>query len=457
MIVIAFIFLLNTNLFAQELHYFIQMALENNLELKSQEISEKIQEINLKKAKKGEFYPEIGLSLTTSQSKEIIEVEGIKEETKTKEKPTLNLDAIIQRPHPFGGRLKLILKGSSYLGENNEKAEISLQLEEPMSIYERKEIKTPLKDEMEDLLISKINFEKTREDMLYDVICSYCEILKLGFSISLKENELRNLQDTLEIANLKLEKGMAAELDVLQISLQLKETELELARQREEKRGKEVRFFNLLGIEPKTFQGRGCVEDINIEKLKERIDKDVKLDQIPEIRIKNVEIEKLKRAIAKAKAKNLPLIIPSWTITKEEKKKEEKIGISISFTLYDKGIKKEDVKNASLSLLEKEISLKSLISNIMIEIKETLQQIEDKERKQKVLRENISLQEKIGEISKIKYERGLISAKGLLDVNRDLAKQKDELASQDIELFLLYINFLKLKGGLFNAYKENIF
>ncbi|MEW6102443.1 MAG: TolC family protein [bacterium] len=448
-----------TLLFADSLNTFITLALENNPELIIEKYQLNKQEVSLKKAKKAEFYPEISLSLTTSLSKETVELkdeEGkeYKQTTKTKEKPTLEAITGISRPHPLGGKLKLNLKLSDVIDEKDkEKGELSIESEEPISLYQRKVIKEPLLDEKEDLLLSEISLNKKIEETIYNVISSYCELQRLSSSIIVKENEFNDLMGTLEIAKAKLEKGIIPELDLFQISLQLKSSEIELSGLRREREEKEIRFLQLLGI--KELGER--IEKENWEKRIERLKGLKIMEDNLEIKIKEIEIERLKRGLKEAKSKNSPIFIPSWTIIKEKERKEEKIGLSLKFYLYDKGIKKEEIKIQEASLKQEEISLQSLVSDIKIEISERENGIKDKEKRILVLKENIQLAEKIYEITKIKQERGLIFSKEMLEAEQDVTKQKNELINQEIGLFLDYIELKKLKGGLYNAYQENLF
>ncbi|MEW6007772.1 MAG: TolC family protein [bacterium] len=305
---------------------FITLAIENNQELKIERLALNKQEFSFKKARKAEFYPEVSLSLSASEAKETVELkdeEGkeYKQTTKTKQKPTLEAITGISRPHPLGGKLKLNLKLSGVIDEKDkEKGELSLESEEPISLYQRKVIKEPLLDEKEDLLLSEISLNKKIEDLIYNVISSYCELQRLSSSIMVKENEFNDLKDTLEIAKAKLEKGIIPELDVFQISVSLKTCEIELSSLRREREEKWVRFLYLLGTSSARLEIKDCNWNERIKRLKEL--KIERRENNLELKIKNIEIERAKRALKEARAENAPIFVPSYTITIDEIKKQ---------------------------------------------------------------------------------------------------------------------------------------
>ena len=100
---------------ALDLSTAIKLALENNPSLQSERLSLSKEEIILNKARRQEFYPEIEAKITQGETKETSwekDEEGVERKvtTKTKDKPALEIDAGISRPHPLGGKLKLNLK-----------------------------------------------------------------------------------------------------------------------------------------------------------------------------------------------------------------------------------------------------------------------------------------------------------------------------------------------------------
>ena len=61
-----------------------------------------------------------------------------------------------------------------------------------------------------------------------------------------------------------------------------------------------------------------------------------------------------------------------------EIRKNQKFGLSLSLTLYDKGIKKEEIKEAKINLSAARLELKNLLSSIKIDIAETMGDIDNR-------------------------------------------------------------------------------
>ncbi len=448
-------------LYSLEINTAIQLALENNLELQVERLSLSKEEINLNKAKKSEFYPEIEAKITSGETKKIAwekNEEGIEERvvTRTREKPTLEIDSMISRPHPLGGKLKINLKTTTILENNQDTWEVKLESEEPLSSYQRRNIKDPIKDERLSLSLAKLNLKERINEIIYQVIESFCELQNLGLSLKIKEKELKDLNDNLEISKLKAEKGIIPEMDIIQIELQISSVFNEIESLKKEKRTKLARFSKQIGTKTEDMQAKESLKD-EIEKIKNYPFDLEDLNRLSQIQRKQIEIEQAKRSLSWASSKNLPVFIPSYSVSGAKKEREEKLGFSVSFALYDKGIKKEEIRLAEASLSQIEIELKDLVSSIKIDIAENLDSINNRQMRLKTLEKDISLSEKLYEIAKIKYARGLISAKDLLEYQRDLFGKKANLFSENIELFLDYIKQFKIKGELYNAYKKDIF
>jgi outer membrane protein TolC len=74
-----------------------------------------------------------------------------------------------------------------------------------------------------------------------------------------------------------------------------------------------------------------------------------------------------------------------------------------------------------------------------------------------VYQKDISLSEKLYEIARVKYERGLISAKDLLEYQRDVFHKQKSIFELQTDLFLEYVKLLKITGKLYHAYQKDIF
>ncbi|MFH0774282.1 MAG: TolC family protein [bacterium] len=442
----------------------IRLALENNVALQSERLSLSKEEISLNKAKRSEFYPEIEAKITQGETKEITwekDEEGVERRvtTKTKDKPALELDSTLSRPHPLGGKLRLNLKTTTgFQGSQDNKWEVGLESEEPLSRYQRKKAKEPLANEKLSLNIARIDLEDKINETIYSCVEQYYDLQNLKISLEIKEKELKDLQDSLEISKLKAEKGIIPEMDILQIELQISSVFNEIESLKKEEKDKLNRFGLFLGIE-QTAVVESQKDNINneIEKVRDYASADLEdLEKFSQIKRKRIEIEQAKRALEEAKSKNLPVFIPSYSISGDKKERQEKLSLSLSLTLYDKGIQKEEIKEAKINLSQARLELKNLLSSIKIDIAETMGDIDNRAMRLKTSEDDISLSEKLYEIARIKYERGLISAKDLLEYQRDLFTKQSNVFSENSQLFLDYIKLIKMKGGLYDAYKENI-
>ncbi|MEK9148545.1 MAG: TolC family protein, partial [Candidatus Desantisbacteria bacterium] len=338
----------------------IKLALENNLDLQSERLSLSKEEISLNKAKKEEFYEGIEARITQGTTKETIWMsneEGVEEKmvTKTEDKPAIEIDSILSRPHPLGGKLKINLKTTTGLESSQNKWEVKLESEEPISSWQRKRQKDPMKNERLQLDLAKLTLRDRIEETIFQVIESYCELQNLEVSSRIKEKELKDLQDNLETSKLKAGKGIIPEMDIIQIELQVSSVLNEIETLKKDEGIKLARFSQQIGTQAIKVK----------EILKDEIEKAMTypfdledLNKLQQIKRKRIEIEQAEIGLNEARSKNALLFIPSYSIGGEKKQREEKFGISLSLVLYDKGIKKEEIRLAEANLSQAEIELK---------------------------------------------------------------------------------------------------
>ncbi len=188
--------------------------------------------------------------MTAGQSKVISEGE----ESITEEKPTVELTTSLSRPHPLGGKLKLNLNGSTALEKDGDSMwSMGIESEEPFSIYQRQNLRDPFIDEKLQLNITRLNLEERINELIYEVVTSYSELQKLILTMQVKERELGDLKDNLEIAKLQFEKGIIPEIDILQIDLQRSIVETEIEQLKKEQKSGLARFYHLVGSNTISF------------------------------------------------------------------------------------------------------------------------------------------------------------------------------------------------------------
>ncbi len=451
---------------ASSLRSFVEIALEHNMALKSEYLSLSKEEIGLNRANKEEFYPEVNLELDWSKSWGE-EFEGFFwMGDGGNEKPTMNINSFISRTHPFGGKLRLNLSTNQMIGEKIQNQwDMTLDSEEPLSKSARQIIMTPLFDEQLQFDTAKLNLQERISEIIFDVINLYTQLQRLDFTLSIKTKELENLQGNIEISRIKLEKGLIPEMDIFQMELQTSSVLSEMETIKKDKRGQIARFLQILGIQSTIEDMQNSQEDFlnKIKVLKRLVEPYSQplgtrsVMSIPQVKIKYIQIELSKRRLQEAVSRNAPVLIPAVTVNRSGNTTQEEFRASVKFPLYNKGIKKEETKIAQASLSQTELELKSLLINTQIDIATTLDEIKDTERRIEVLDKDIDLSEKIYEIAMIKYQRGLISAKDLLQYQADVFRKRKSIFEEQTELFLDYVKLLKITGELYHAYQKDIF
>ncbi len=309
--------------------------------------------------------------------------------------------------------------------------------------------------------MANLNLTEQINEVIYNVVSSYCDLQLIDSSLNIKTRELEDLQANLETARLKLEKGLIPEMDILQMELQGSSVLTEIESLKKDQKNQLARFYSVLGTQ--TMEIKIAADNSFLNQTKECKDIIDRLNQInpaelniPQIKIRHIQTELAERRLNEAKVKNLPIFVPSFNVRNEQKTREESVMLAVKFPLYDKGIKKEEIKLASNELVKQGIERDNLVKNTRVEITTSLDEIKDKERRIGTMQKEIGLAEKIYEIARIRHSRGLIPAKDLLDYQRDVFNKQKTIFELQIGILLDYVKLLKITGELYHAYQKNI-
>ncbi|MDI6782426.1 MAG: TolC family protein, partial [bacterium] len=240
------------------------------------------------------------------------------------------------------------------------------------------------------------------------------QLQRLNSTFIIKAKEFEDLQDNIEISKLKLEKGLIPEMDIFQMELQASSVLSEMETLKKERRNQMARFAQVLGTQTGIEDMQNSQEDFlewskvlkgYVGHYQQPIDNPLTpffKGEFPQVKIKYIQIEIAERRLKEAEAKNTPVLIPAFTVNRLKNTTQEEFKASVKFTLYDKGVKKEEIKLAQASLSQAKIELNNLLINTRIDITSTLDEIKDTERRMEVLNKDIGISEKIYEIAKIK-------------------------------------------------------
>ena len=253
--------------------------------------------------------------------------------------------------------------------------------------------------------LSKIDYSLTKNQLIYNIKSTYTKVLELQKQKEAIKNYLKALKKLKEDINLAVQQGKKAEVDILKVEAQIKETESNL-----DKIGNSI---NYLKYYLKTLVGN---ENLDLSKLDDVKKEDIKLSNF---NINNLEkIQKLsvlekiqKKKVKMAKGEYLPkvyfLASAQRNMGAGEYKDLWQIGVKLNYTIFDFGKRKNEYLKSKLELSKISIQKQKTILNIKSQIQKALSDIKSADSKIKALKERLKFLRKIEDIEKTKYEEGI--------------------------------------------------
>jgi|GEM_PF-4435170 len=304
--------------------------------------------------------------------------------------------------------------------------------------------------------IKEIEYTLKIQKLILDVTTSYLNLLQAQGRRRLIEEQVELSHKLLELSREKLKAGQIPELDMMNVEVRLAQDEDSLIQAKDEEKILKRNFTRLLGL-------KEAIEISLAEEPKDSIqfrsyDECVKeaIENREEIKMLEIKLDESRRNIFIAQSTNkLFLTLEASYIwegrgedlkecMKETKAKNWAVSCKIFWSFFDSGATANQVKIAQLNYKSIENELEKLKKNIVDEVYEFYHTLETSLRRLKILTLNLKMAEEAYEITKLKYEMGLVTIQDLLSAKLVCSEIKNSILSARI-------NFLIAKNKLFWA------
>lgn len=310
------------------------------------------------------------------------------------------------------------------------------------------------KDEIE---VSLALLDKQKLETLLNVQKTFYTLLLAQEYSNLNQEILQNAQGHLAFIQARYKSGQSSQSDILKIEESLENAQEAYIASLNQVESAEELLKNLLYLEKETKIKP--VADFKSEPKEVAYDEAFlkAMSTRPEIKQYVAQALADKKAIEIAKSDNRPSIYASWdyysrshisATTTRSWNDYNIIGLTFSWPLFDGWLTKAKVEQAIIDLKETQLNKEKAIKDIALELREAYLSLKDALAKIKVSKSEISLYKDNLEVTKTKYQAGIVSALDLEDsiLKYNIANFNQKQAAYDY--IIAKATFEKATGGI---------
>lgn len=259
--------------------------------------------------------------------------------------------------------------------------------------------------------LSRINFEKTAEDMIFNIVQGYYGVLQADGMVSIRENALEVVNEHLRIVEVNYEAGISLRQDLLQTRIEKRKAEEEFTSARNQLQIAKKRLSQLLGqVDSEFFL-------LKPEKIpNQELDKEILLEnalnnrsEINSLRLNKLLTDKQKELEGNPYRPSLSLNGSCSWQGEELDMSEGSWSVSIRGTipLYDGGKSSIKEEKHDLELEKIEDSRLDLIDSIKVDIEDTVLAVQEAEEMIELERLSLENAEENLELANKSYRAGV--------------------------------------------------
>ncbi|MFW5972038.1 MAG: TolC family protein [Bacillota bacterium] len=409
-ILILFYIMLGSNLFYQRTYAVekltladaLELGLHENIGIKESQINQNKAEIDVNSAVKS-FLPEISMSSSYTRM-------FLPEENNESSYP---LDPIME-----------YLMSEMQPSENNYQTGISLQ----QPIYMGGKLWLGLDQAKNNLKMTEIQYTKKTNEILYQIIESYYNILLAAERVAIEEEGLSLVREHKKTAQASYNAGMSLKTDILQIEIEEGRAVNNLETARNDLLVAKKMLGNTLG---ENIENRKLVWPTEEPEIKLDSEKLYELaeNNRAELELMDINKDMLEVNLQIERSNHLPNIVLSgdYQWQGEEfslKDGTGRISISASLNIFDKGISTNKRKKIEQDLKKIELQKSNVKELMNIEIEDLLLSIKENKRNIELQEMNLNKAEENLELENKRYEVGTGTNVDVMDAQMVLRQTK---------------------------------
>jgi outer membrane protein TolC len=291
---------------------------------------------------------------------------------------------------------------------------------------------------------AKYNYSKNEADIIYDVTANYYHLLQAKKSLEIKQIELDQKQTSYETAINKFKAGLIAEVEALQLEVELASSKNDLLNASRTYDEMKDNFKILLGID---LKDKIDIED-NIEYEPIKIERDsavqLALNNRPELLNSKSDITIAEMGLEETKyANNITADLEiNYGINKVDNKinnvfrnflDDRAVNLTVNIPVWEWGKTARQVESQDATIQISKLALENQEKSIKNEINQLINKIESSKERIEILKKSIELADKSYNISLERFKSGNITSFELTQMQLKFTNTKMDILNALIE------------------------
>ncbi|OCL26509.1 hypothetical protein U472_10965 [Orenia metallireducens] len=305
-------------------------------------------------------------------------------------------------------------------GAAKDNYSISLNLNQP--IFLAGQLRSAYAIAKNNLKISKLELEQKKEEIIYQVLEEYYNILKAKEILKVREQQVNQNKEYVEVAEINKEVGIGTKSDLLQAKVSYNQAQQDLLVAKNNLETTKLALKNTLNM----------ADDVELEisDTLEWKEEEFEMEEVYSYALYNKSMFKLldlqeenaKLSLKREKNSN---IYPEVSLNAKYETSDEKFTVSdgnwqttlsLSYNLFNGGRDKEQEEQLSKVLEKVQINQKQIKRDIRLSIKSTLLNLRAARDRIKLNELNLKQAQENLENNELKFKEGIITCLDLLDV-----------------------------------------
>lgn len=361
--------------------------------------------------------------------------------------------------------LKGELEGTDASYESLQRPEIKLQLTQPFFLFKKNPYQRNLREALSTLKIAKENFSASKGEFIYQVKRLYSSCLLAGEKVKIQKEAVKYAEALYNIAKAKLSAGKISEIDLLQIEIQLEETNESLLSAIDDYEMECEKLKGMIGLSGEikiSLRDELNYEELQLQEVDfEKVFSTI-LNKSSGIKKRKEMIELAETDLEKVREKNKPDFFLNVdyghqdkkiegtmygsTLSSTEESNQWDVALNLNWPIFDSGKVKTELKEYEAKIEALRYDLLTEREKIRLYIQEISKKMTGIKREMASLDKRIKYAELVLHGAEIQYKEGIGTTQEIIQAQTANSKLKFRKKEAVFNLLLVIANLEKLKA-----------
>lgn len=326
------------------------------------------------------------------------------------------------------------------------------------TFYDNGQTQARIKQAKASLKAARVDFQKIRDELIFEVTGSYYELLKAQKMLQVKDEGLKQAQAHLNLAQAKYDVGTAPKSDILKAEVEVGSSELDLIGAENTLSLARADLNNVMGIDLNASILISDTEEIEPIEVALNECLDHALKDRPEIRKAEIglQIDEINLKLARKEAWPTIEVAGSYNIDADQlvngydwdESAGWEIGIKTSFPIFDAGQTKRGVTKVRIDLENARSEADRLVKDITLEVKKAYLTLKSQQKVIETTEKQVSQAKESFEAAQGRYKSGVAPMIEVIDAKASLNNARTNYVKAIYDYQMAVFALKKAMGGI---------